>query len=414
VVKNNYAGSRDSDERRSFIMKFFDEAVINVVAGDGGHGCLSFRREKFIPRGGPDGGDGGDGGSVWLEADSGLNTMIDYRYQRNFRAQGGSTGQGANRTGRAGKDLMLKVPVGTTVIDADTEEVIGDLVVEGERLLVAQGGFHGLGNARFKSSTNRAPRQTSDGSLGEQRGLRLELQVLADVGLLGWPNAGKSTLIGAVSAAQPKIADYPFTTLTPQLGVVSVGKLRSFVIADVPGVIEGAAEGAGLGMRFLKHLTRTRLMLQLVDIAPIDGSDPVAAARILAAELERFSVALANRERWLVLNKLDLLAAEERDAYVKALVESLAWQGPVFAISAVSGQGLDVLCHTIVDYIDACKQAEADDPELARRERDSQVRMQLEAREHIRAVRRRGRSPDEGGDDDDGDGDVEVIYVPEG
>ena len=398
-----------------FIMKFFDEAVINVVAGNGGHGCLSFRREKYIPRGGPDGGDGGDGGSVWLEADSGLNTMIDYRYQRNFRAENGRTGQGANRTGRGGKDLVLNVPVGTTVLDAGTEEVIGDLAAPGQRLLVAQGGFHGLGNARFKSSVNQAPRQTSDGSPGEQRSLRLELQVLADVGLLGLPNAGKSTLIGAVSAASPRVADYPFTTLTPQLGVVSVGKMRSFVIADIPGVIEGAAEGAGLGMRFLKHLTRTRLLLQLVDLAPIDGGDPLQAVQVIAAELAKFSAALAGRERWLVFNKADLLLAEEGDARVRELVAALAWQGPVFTVSAATAQGLDTLCHAIVDYLDERKLAEAEDPELARQEHDVQVCMQAEAREYMRAVRGRapGRRDDDDDDDDDGY-DVEVVYVPEG
>jgi GTP-binding protein len=262
-------------------MKFVDEAVIEVAAGKGGSGCLSFRREKYIPKGGPDGGDGGDGGSVYLEADENLNTMVDYRYQRRFRAENGSPGQGRNCTGKSGEDLILKVPVGTTVIDVDTDEVLGDLSELGQRLKVAQGGFHGLGNTRYKSSINRAPRQTSPGSEGEKRRLKLELKLLADVGLLGMPNAGKSTLIRAISAAKPKVADYPFTTMVPNLGVVRVDPLRSFVVADIPGLIEGAAEGAGLGIRFLKHLTRNRLLLHLVDLAPWDGDLPAENACVI-------------------------------------------------------------------------------------------------------------------------------------
>jgi GTP-binding protein len=277
-------------------MKFVDEASIHVSAGKGGNGCLSFRREKYVERGGPDGGDGGDGGSVYLVADAGLNTMIDYRYQRRYRAGNGEPGRGRNCTGAGGADLELQVPVGTSVLDEETGEILGDLTVPGQRLLVAQGGFHGLGNTRFKSSTNRAPRQTTAGTEGEQRALHLELKILADVGLLGLPNAGKSTFIRAVSAARPRVADYPFTTLVPQLGVVRVDPLRSFVIADIPGLIEGAAEGAGLGIRFLKHLTRNRVLLHLVDVAPMDGSDPAGNATAIRAELQRFSPTLATRE----------------------------------------------------------------------------------------------------------------------
>ncbi len=270
-------------------MKFVDEVSINVYAGKGGNGCLSFRREKYIEKGGPDGGDGGDGGSVIFEADESLNTMVDYRFKRNYRAGDGESGRSRNCTGRSAEDLVLRVPVGTTIIDEDIGEVLGDLSVAGQRLVVAQGGFHGLGNARFKSSTNRAPRQTSPGSEGEVRSLKLELKVLADVGLLGLPNAGKSTLIRAVSAARPKVADYPFTTLVPNLGVVSVEAHRSFVMADIPGLIEGASEGAGLGIRFLKHLTRNRILLHLVDMAPYDGIEPADAALTIVRELERFS-----------------------------------------------------------------------------------------------------------------------------
>lgn len=397
-------------------MKFVDEAVITVEAGKGGNGCLSFRREKFIPRGGPDGGDGGDGGSIWLVADSALNTMVDYRYQRRFRAEAGQGGQGANRTGRGGKDLELQVPVGTTVIDDDTAEIIGDLTEAGQRLLVAQGGFHGLGNTRFKSSTNRAPRQTTNGTAGETRSLRLELKVLADVGLLGLPNAGKSTLIRAISAARPRVADYPFTTLTPNLGVVTVGKFRSFVVADVPGLIEGASQGAGLGIRFLRHLTRTRLLLHLVDVAPLDGSDVVENARAIQAELENFSPTLAARPRWLVLNKADLLAEGQRDAIVNSVREQLAWPGPIFLISAVSGLGTADLCEAIMAHLEQLREQEEEDPALAAREQQEQAAMQAEARERVAALRHQQQVERGAGQDDDEDDDdegVEVIYVPE-
>ena len=334
-------------------MKFVDEATIKVIAGNGGNGAVSFRREKFIPMGGPDGGDGGDGGSIFLQAAEGLNTLADFRNTRTYEAQHGERGSSRDMTGRGGADMVVPVPVGTLVYDADTQELLGDLVKLGEKLKVAQGGFHGLGNARFKSSVNRAPRQSTPGSPGERRTLKLELKVLADVGLLGLPNAGKSTLIRAVSGARPKVADYPFTTLHPNLGVVSVGQHRSFVMADIPGLIEGAAEGAGLGIRFLKHLQRTRILLHLVDVAPYEGSgDPVKDAKAIVAELQKFSPELAERERWLVLNKLDLLPVEEREARCKAIIKGLKWKGPVFRISAISGDGTRDLCQKIMERLE--------------------------------------------------------------
>ena len=334
-------------------MKFVDEAFIRVQAGDGGNGCVSFRREKYIPFGGPDGGDGGDGGSVYFVADENLNTLIDFRYERDYRAKRGENGSGGNCTGKSGEDLYIRVPVGTTVIDQDTEEVIGDLVAADQVLMVAKGGWHGLGNTRFKSSTNRAPRKATPGTPGEVRRLHLELKVLADVGLLGLPNAGKSTFIRAVSAARPKVADYPFTTLYPNLGVVKVDYERSFVIADVPGLIEGASEGAGLGIQFLKHLSRTRLLLHLVDVAPFDGSDPADSVRKIAAELERFSPELAGRERWLVLNKIDLLPEDEREAHCRQIIEALDWQGPVFNIAAISKEGTQALVYKVMEFLEA-------------------------------------------------------------
>jgi GTP-binding protein len=396
-------------------VKFVDEAPIVVHAGKGGNGCLSFRREKYIPKGGPDGGDGGDGGSVLLEADENVNTLVDYRYQRQFRAANGEGGRGGNCTGKSGADLILQVPVGTTVIDEDTQEVLGDLTGHGQRLKVAQGGFHGLGNTRYKSSINRAPRQTSPGSEGESRNLRLELKVLADVGLLGLPNAGKSTFIRAVSAAKPKVADYPFTTLVPNLGVVRVDRLRSFVIADIPGLIAGASEGAGLGIRFLKHLTRTRLLLHLVDMLPPDGSEPADNAAAIERELHGFSRTLAERERWLVLNKIDLLPADEVEERCRAVVAKLGWQGPVFAIAAISQSGTQALCGAIMEHIDGLRDREAHDPDFADREQDIQRRMQQEARDKIEALRqsrRRQGEDDSDLDDDDDDHDMEVVYSP--
>lgn len=334
-------------------MKFIDEATIRVEAGKGGDGCVGFRREKFIPRGGPDGGDGGDGGSVYLVAVPGLNTLADFRYTRLFRAERGQNGMGSGCTGKGGGDLYMQVPVGTVVFDDDTDELIGDIVEAGQTLLVARGGFHGLGNLRFKSSTNRAPRQFSHGTPGEARNLRLELKLLADVGLLGLPNAGKSTLIRQVSAARPKVADYPFTTRYPHLGVVRVVAERSFVIADIPGLIEGASEGAGLGIQFLRHLSRTRLLLHLVDAAPIGGiSDAVRDVRTIERELEHYSPDLAARERWLVLNKVDLLPAGECEASCRDIVKRLDWERPVFIISALSGEGTQELVYRVMEYLD--------------------------------------------------------------
>ena len=334
-------------------MKFVDEVKIRVEAGRGGNGCMGFRREKYIPRGGPDGGDGGDGGDVVLVANADLNTLVDFRYKRLYRAEHGRRGEGSNCTGRRGETLRIQVPVGTVVTERDTRELMGELIEPGQELIVATGGRHGLGNTRFKSSTNRAPRKTTPGKPGEHRDLDLELKVLADIGLLGMPNAGKSTFIRAVSAARPKVADYPFTTLYPNLGVVSLGPDRSFVVADIPGLIEGAAEGAGLGIRFLKHLSRTRLLLHLVDVAPMDdSSDPVANARAIAAELERFSPELAARDRWLVLNKLDLVAPDARAAHCDAFVERLGYTGPVYHISALSGEGCQELCQAIMNYLE--------------------------------------------------------------
>lgn len=340
-------------------MKFVDEASIRVEAGNGGDGCVSFRREKYIPKGGPDGGDGGDGGSVYLVANSGLNTLVDFRHKRIHKAQRGQNGMGRNCTGKAGEDIHVQVPVGTRVWDQETEEQIGELLEHGQELLVAQGGFHGIGNARYKSSTNRAPRQFSKGTLGDKRQLHLELILLADVGLLGMPNAGKSSFIRKVSSARPKVADYPFTTLYPNLGVVSVGEGRSFVIADIPGVIEGAADGAGLGIQFLKHLSRTRLLLHLVDIAPLDESaDPADDVRQIVTEMERFGSDLAGRERWLVLNKKDLLSDEEFEARRQQLVEALGWDGRVYAISALSGDGTQALVYALMEGLEALKQEE--------------------------------------------------------
>ncbi|MBC7192210.1 Obg family GTPase CgtA [Marinobacter sp.] len=395
-------------------MKFVDEATIIVEAGKGGHGCLSFRREKYVPRGGPDGGDGGDGGSVWLEAEESLNTLIDYRFKRKFKAQNGQPGSGRNCSGIKGEDLVMPVPVGTTVVDMDTHEVLGDLTRAGQRLKVAQGGFHGLGNARFKSSVNRAPRQTTKGSKGELRSLRLELKVLADVGLLGMPNAGKSTFIRSVSAARPKVADYPFTTLVPNLGVVSVQAHQSFVIADIPGLIEGAAEGAGLGIRFLKHLVRTRLLLHLVDVAPYDGSSPVDSVRAIEHELEKFSETLAGRERWLVLNKLDMLSEDEREQVCSDIISQLGWEGPVYRISALSGEGTRDLTQAVMRWVEDQAEEEATNPDFAEQEAERRRAMDEEARERIAEEKeaiRAARQGDEGDDDDDYD--VEVVYAPE-
>ena len=334
-------------------MKFIDEAVIEVIAGDGGNGAASFRREKYVPRGGPDGGDGGRGGSIWAIADRNINTLVDYRYARIHRARRGENGRGADQYGRGADDIELRMPVGTVVADADSGELIADLDRDGARALLARGGKGGLGNLHFKSSTNRAPRQATPGEAGEARRLKLELKVLADVGLLGLPNAGKSTLIRAISAARPKVADYPFTTLAPQLGVVRIDEGRSFVVADIPGLIEGAAEGAGLGHQFLRHLQRTRLLLHVVDIAPPDpDAEPVADARAIARELERYDAELAAKPRWLVLNKLDLLPVDERKTQTAAFVKALRWKGPVFSISAIDGAGCRELTFAVQAWLD--------------------------------------------------------------
>lgn len=333
-------------------MKFVDEVVIRVEAGDGGSGCVSFRREKFIPKGGPNGGDGGDGGHVYLIADSNLNTLFDYRFTRLYRATHGQPGQGWDCTGRRGEDIVLKVPVGTRVFDNDTGEILGDLISPLQRIKVAQGGFHGLGNTRFKSSVNRTPRQKTDGTPGEKRDLRLELLLLADVGLLGLPNAGKSTFIRSVSAATPKVADYPFTTLVPTLGVVKLLGRDPLVIADIPGLIAGASAGAGLGIQFLKHLERCRILLHLVDLQPIDGSDPLQNILIIHRELQQYSQALSDKPRWLVFNKADLLTPEQANQQALSIVQQLSWSQPYFVISAATYQGTQILCEALRDHLD--------------------------------------------------------------
>ncbi len=341
-------------------MKFIDEATIEVIAGKGGNGSASFRREKFVPKGGPDGGDGGRGGSIWAVTDRNINTLVEYRYTRHFRAQNGENGRGSDCYGKGGEDLFLRLPVGTVIRDEDTGEVLADLASDGQQALIARGGKGGLGNLHFKSSTNRAPRQFTYGEAGEERRLLLELKVLADVGLLGLPNAGKSTLIRAISAARPKVADYPFTTLHPNLGVVRVDVNRSFVVADIPGLIEGAAEGAGLGHQFLRHLARTRLLLHIVDLAPFDPeADPVRDARAIVEELRKYDPELHAKPRWLVLNKLDLIPEDERQSRIEAFLQAYGWQGPVFAVSAIGGEGCQPLVYAVMEHIEQARAAEA-------------------------------------------------------
>lgn len=406
-------------------MRFVDEAVITVDAGDGGKGVASFRREKFVPFGGPDGGDGGRGGSVYIQADDDTSTLVDYRYTRKFRAERGKNGSGANCSGRGGEDVILKVPVGTTIVDTDSGDIIGDLVKDGQRVLVAHGGDGGLGNTHFKSSTNRAPRKFTTGVKGEFREIRLELKVLADVGLLGMPNAGKSTFIRAVSAAKPKVADYPFTTMVPNLGVVDADRHRSFVMADIPGLIEGAAEGAGLGIRFLKHLARTRILLHIVDVQPIDGSDPAHNARAIVAELEKFSPTLAKLPIVLVLNKLDQLDEDSRDEWCQHIIDELQWTGPVFKTSGLLEEGTKPVVYYLMDQIEQQREREVEDPEYAaevkafREQLEAETREQtIAAKEAYRAMRRAQRlegllagEDDDDFDDEDDDNDVESIYV---
>lgn len=332
-------------------MKFVDEASIQVEAGDGGNGCVSFRREKYVPNGGPNGGDGGDGGDVYLITDENLNTLMDYRFVRTFRAEQGHNGQSSDCTGKRGQDITLKVPVGTRVLDRATGEILANMIHQKQRVMVAKGGFHGLGNTRFKSSVNRAPRQRTPGSPGEKRELTLELLLLADVGLLGLPNAGKSTFIRSVSAAKPKVADYPFTTLIPGLGVVRVDQSQSFVVADIPGLIKGAAQGAGLGIRFLKHLERCRILLHLVDIAPFDGSDPVENAKIIISELAQYNVNLTKKPRWLIFNKTDILGQEVAEETARNIASALGWNEKYYLVSATHSTGLDPLCRDIMHFL---------------------------------------------------------------
>ncbi|BBB31312.1 Obg family GTPase CgtA [Neptunomonas japonica] len=400
-------------------MKFVDEATITVEAGKGGNGCLSFRREKYVPKGGPDGGDGGDGGSIYMEADAGLNTLVDFRFTRVHKAQTGQSGMGRNCSGNKGNDLVLKVPVGTTVIDIDTNEVLADLTEVGQVEKIAQGGFHGLGNTRYKSSVNRAPRQTSNGSAGEFRNIKLELKVLADVGLLGLPNAGKSTFVRAVSAATPKVADYPFTTLVPSLGVVRTERNRSFVVADIPGIIEGAAEGAGLGIRFLKHLARNRVLLHIVDMAPWDEQTSAESAKVVVEELAKFSPTLADQPRWLVLNKLDLVPVEEHEERCQSVIDALGWDGPVYRISAIDKGGVKPLMMDLQNFLDERAAAFLAEPELQQEENEVRALVDAEARLHIERLRQSMRKKREADQDldiddddfDDDDYDVDVEYV---
>ncbi len=404
-------------------MKFVDEASIVVEAGKGGNGCLSFRREKYLPKGGPDGGDGGHGGSIILKADEAVNTLVDYRYVRRYKAQTGQDGMGREMSGKQGEDTYLLVPVGTTIIDEDTLETLGDLTKHGQELKVAQGGRRGLGNVHFKTSVNRAPRQTTKGTPGESRNLKLEMKVLADVGLLGLPNAGKSTFIRAVSAAKPKVADYPFTTMVPNLGVVSVAKHKSFVVADIPGLIEGASEGAGLGIRFLKHLVRTRILLHLVDMNPYDDSTPAENAQVIINELEKFSPELVNRERWLLLNKLDLVPEDEREARCQAVIDALDWHDkPVYKIAAISKEGTQQVAYDIMSFLEERAAAMAEDPSLAEAEAEHRQIVEEEARERMeeladrraaqRAARKAAKQVVQDDDDEDDDG-PEVVYTYE-
>lgn len=383
-------------------MKFVDEVVIRAEAGDGGSGIVSFRREKYVPDGGPDGGDGGDGGSVYLVADENWNTLIDYQFERFHRAERGTNGQSRNCTGKKGEDLFLKVPVGTRVTDEDTEECLGDLTQHGQKLLVAKGGFHGLGNTRFKSSVNRAPRQKTLGTPGEVRNLKLELMLLADVGLLGLPNAGKSTFIRSVSAAKPKVADYPFTTLVPNLGVVRPEASKSFVIADIPGLIEGASDGAGLGIRFLKHLERCRVLLHIVDVMPVDGTDPVDNAFTIINELHQYSPKLADKPRWLVLNKIDLLPEDEVEEICERIAEELGAE-VVYRISAANKKNTQPLCYDIMTLLESMPKDKFEEEQT-----DEEVEFKWDT--YHREAKKNAQDDDWDDDWDEDDYDVEVIY----
>lgn len=404
-------------------MRFIDEAIVTVKAGDGGNGIVSFRREKYIPKGGPDGGDGGRGGSVYVVADDNTNTLVDYRYTRRYEAKRGENGRSKNCSGRKSEDIFLTVPIGTTVIDVDTDQVIGDLTERGQRILVAKGGDGGLGNTHFKTSTNQAPRKATKGFEGEFKQLKLELKVVADVGLIGLPNAGKSTFIRQVSSARPKVANYPFTTLVPNLGVVDVGIGRSFVMADIPGLIEGASEGAGLGIRFLKHVARTRRLLHLVDVQPIDGSDPVQNAQIILNELQKFSPELAKLPQVLILNKLDQVPKEAQNSLCTRIVAELGWTGVVFRTSTLTGDGVEDVVFHLMNEIDREKELEEQSPEFAEEQRLRFERLEAEVRQNTeeqkqayRAMRKAQRegleNPDIDDDDDFDDSDVEIIYAP--
>ncbi|EGQ7950800.1 Obg family GTPase CgtA [Vibrio vulnificus] len=389
-------------------MKFVDEAVIKVQAGDGGNGVVSFWREKFVTKGGPDGGDGGDGGDVYIQADENLNTLIDYRFQRFYEAERGQNGSGGNCTGKRGKDITLRVPVGTRAVDIHTNEIVAEVAEHGKKVMVAKGGWHGLGNTRFKSSVNRAPRQKTMGTKGEIRELRLELLLLADVGMLGLPNAGKSTFIRAVSAAKPKVADYPFTTLIPSLGVVSVVPEKSFVVADIPGLIEGAADGAGLGIRFLKHLERCRVLLHMIDIFPIDQSDPVQNALTILDELEQYSEKLANKPRWLVFNKVDLVSEEQADEIIQEVIDALGWEEQYFKISAVNRQGTKELCYKLADFMEQLPREEQEVSE------EEKVNFMWDYHPDANQGEVITEDDDDGWDDwDDEEDDGHVIYVRE-
>ncbi|MBY5948129.1 Obg family GTPase CgtA [Photobacterium rosenbergii] len=393
-------------------MKFVDEAVIRADAGDGGNGTVSFRTEKYVPKGGPDGGDGGDGGDVYLLADENLNTLIDYRFVKFYAAERGENGRGGNCTGKRGADKVLSVPVGTRAVDEETGEVIADLTQHGMKIMVAKGGFHGLGNTRFKSSVNRAPRQKTMGTKGEVRHLRLELLLLADVGMLGLPNAGKSTFIRSVSAAKPKVADYPFTTLVPSLGVVRVDSDRSFVVADIPGLIEGAADGAGLGIRFLKHLERCRVLLHMIDLLPADGSDPIDNAFTIINELNQYSEKLTNKPRWLVFNKVDLMPEEEAQEKIEAILDALAWDEDYYCISALNRMGTKELTYDLMRQIESMPAVDFEDDEEESEEKKVEFKWDDYHEQQIKNADKSDDDDDDWDDWNEDDYDVEIIYKP--